>query len=40
VGRKKKLRKIDESMIDTIDLLIDFIRKGIGTRKKGGSIDD
>jgi len=40
VGRKKKLRKIDESMIDTIDLLIDFIRKGIGTHKKGGSIDD
>ncbi|MCD4670513.1 MAG: TetR/AcrR family transcriptional regulator [Actinomycetia bacterium] len=32
--------KFDESIIGTVDLLIDFIKYGIGTQKKGGSSDD
>lgn len=39
-GRKKRIRKFDKSMIGTIDLLIDFIKNGIGTPKKGGNDND
>lgn len=39
-GKKVSIRKFDERMIGTIDLLIDFIKNGIGTQKKGGSGND
>lgn len=39
-GKRVKTRKFGERMIDTIDLLIDFIKNGIGTQKKGGSNND
>jgi AcrR family transcriptional regulator len=35
--KKARMRKFDEKMIDTIDLLIDFLRYGIGTNGKEGS---
>jgi AcrR family transcriptional regulator len=34
------IRRLDESMISTIDLLIDFIKHGIETQKKGGNYND
>ncbi|MES0341220.1 MAG: TetR/AcrR family transcriptional regulator [Candidatus Humimicrobiaceae bacterium] len=34
------IRKFDEGIIETVDLLLDFIKNGIGTRKKGGSEND
>lgn len=34
-GKKARVRKFDEGMIDTISLLIDFLKNGIGTRGKG-----
>jgi AcrR family transcriptional regulator len=33
--KKARVRKFDEGMIDTIDLLIDFLKNGIGTKGKG-----
>jgi hypothetical protein len=33
-GKKAKVRKFDENMMDTIDLLIDFLKRGIGTRER------
>ena len=36
-GKKAKIKKFDEKMIDTIDLLINFLRHGIGTKGKEGS---
>jgi AcrR family transcriptional regulator len=40
VEKKTRMRKFDESMIDTIDLLIDFIKNGITIEKKGGNDND
>ena len=34
-GKKSKMRKFDERMIDVIDLLMDLLKNGIGTQKKG-----
>ncbi len=34
-GERNDIRKVDENMIGTVDLLIDFIKYGIGTQKKG-----
>jgi len=39
-GEETDMRKFDESMIGTVDLLIDFIKYGIGTHKKGGNGND
>lgn len=38
--KKKRIKKFDEGMINTIDLLIDFIKNGIAANKKGGSGND
>jgi len=35
--KKARIRKFDVRMIDTIDLLIDFLRRGIETNGKEGS---
>ena len=32
--------KLDESIISTVDLLIDFIKYSIGTQKNGGNDND
>ncbi len=34
------IRKLDESIISTVDLLIDFIKYSIGTQKNGGNDND
>ena len=34
------MRKFDESIIGTVDLLIDFIKYCIGTQKSGGRDND
>ena len=39
-GEEPDIRKFDEGIIETVDLLLDFIKNGIGTRKKGGSEND
>ena len=39
-GEETGMRKFDESIIGTVDLLIDFIKYGIGTHKKGGNDND
>ena len=36
-GKKSRIKKFDERMIDTIDLLIDLLKHGIGTIGKEGS---
>jgi AcrR family transcriptional regulator len=33
-GKKARVRKFDRKMIDAIDLLIDFLKHGIGTRER------
>ena len=39
-GGEPDIRKFDEGIIETVDLLLDFIKNGIGTRKKGGKDND
>ena len=39
-GGEADMRKLDKGIIKIVDLLIDFIKNGIGTRKKGGSSND
>jgi len=39
-GEEPDIRKFDEGIIETVDLLLDFIKNGIGTRKKGGNDND
>jgi len=39
-GEEPDIRKFDEGIIETVDLLIDFIKYGIGTQKKGGNDND
>ena len=39
-GEEPDMRKFDEGIIETVDLLLDFIKNGIGTRKKGGNDND
>jgi len=39
-GEETNMRKLDENIIRTVDLLIDFIKCGIGTQKKGGNDND
>lgn len=39
-GGETDINKLDENIIETIDLLIDFIKNGIGTQKKGGNDND
>lgn len=39
-GEEIDLKKLDQDMIGTVNLLIDFIKNGIGTQKKGGSGND
>ena len=36
-GGETDMRKLDKDIIKIVDLLIDFIKNGIGTRKKGGN---
>ena len=38
--KETDMLKFDESIIGTVDLLIDFIKYGIGTQKKGGNNND
>jgi len=38
--KETDMLKFDESIIRTVDLLIDFIKYGIGTQKKGGNDND
>ena len=40
VKEEAGIKKFDESIIGTVDLLIDFIKYGIGTQKKGGIGND
>ncbi len=37
---KSNIQKIDEGIIEIVDLLIDFIKNGIGTNKKGDNGND
>ena len=39
-GEEPDIRKFDEGIIETVDLLLDFIKNGIGTQKKGGNDND
>jgi len=39
-GEETDMQKLDENIIGTVDLLIDFIKYGIGTQKKGGNDND
>lgn len=39
-GEEPEKGAFDEGIIETVDLLLDFIKNGIGTRKKGGSEND
>ena len=39
-GEEPAMRKFDESIIGTVDLLINFIKYGIGTQNKGGNGND
>ena len=39
-GEEPDIRKFDEGIIETVDLLLDFIKNGISTRKKGGNDND
>lgn len=39
-GEEPDIRKFDEGIIETVDLLLDFIKNGIGTREKGGNDND
>ena len=39
-GEEPDIRKFDEGIIETVDLLLDFIKNGIGTLKKGGNDND
>lgn len=39
-GEEPDIRKFDEGIIETVDLLIDLIKYGIGTQKKGGNDND
>ena len=39
-GEEPDIRKFDKDIIGTVDLLLDFIKYGIGTRKKGGNDND
>lgn len=39
-GEEPDMRKFDEGIIETVDLLLDFIKNGIGTLKKGGNDND
>ena len=39
-GEENVIRKLDESIINTVDLLIDFIKYGIGIQKKEGGDND
>ena len=39
-GEEPEKAAFDEGIIETVDLLLDFIKNGIGTRKKGGSEND
>ena len=39
-GEEIDMQKLDGDMIGTVDLLIDFIKYGIGTQKRRGSDDD
>ena len=39
-GEEPDIRKFDEGIIETVDLLLDFIKNGISIRKKGGNDND
>jgi len=39
-GEETGMWKLDESIISTVDLLIDFIKYSIGTQKNGGNDND
>jgi len=39
-GEETGMQKFDENIIGTVDLLIDFIKNGIGTQKNGGNDND
>lgn len=39
-GKETGIRKLNKGIIGTVDLLIDFIKYGIGTQKKGGNDND
>jgi AcrR family transcriptional regulator len=39
-GEEPEKGVFDEGIIETVDLLLDFIKNGIGTQKKGGSEND
>jgi len=39
-GEEPDMRKFEEGIIETVDLLLDFIKNGIGTQKKGGNDND
>ena len=39
-GEEPDIQKFDEGIIETVDLLLDFIKNGIGTQKKGGNEND
>jgi hypothetical protein len=39
-GEEPDISKFEEGIIETVDLLLDFIKNGIGTLKKGGNDND
>jgi len=39
-GEEPDIRKFDGGIIETVGLLLDFIKNGIGKRKKGGKDND